>query len=149
MSKHIAFGACIFLGSFVGGWAVGNAKASFSYNGQNWQALTGFQKLLYVRGFSVGYQDAIATKEALAGKSLNDAQRALLMRTELYLSGKGEGHHSISEIINAVTTFYGDHRNVSVCWEAAVAFSVMSVHGSPPSDEDVARARHSSGEGCE
>ncbi len=58
MSKHVvAICACIFLGGFVGGWAAGNSKAAFSYNGQHWQGLTDFQKVLYVRGFSMGYQD--------------------------------------------------------------------------------------------
>jgi hypothetical protein len=60
------------------------------------------------------------------------------------------GHHNLGEITNAVTTFYGDYRNVSVCWEAAVTFSVMSVYGNPPSNEELARARQGSPKGgCE
>jgi hypothetical protein len=151
MSKHIvAVCACIFLGGFAGGWAAGNSKAVVSYNGQYWHEVSDSAKLFYVRGFSTGYQDAVATKEALAGKSLNDAQRALLMRTDRYMSAKEAGHHNIGEITNAVTTFYGDYRNASVCWEPAVTFSVMSVYGNPPSNEELARARQgSAGGGCE
>jgi hypothetical protein len=150
MSKHVvAICACIFLGGFVGGWAAGNSTG-FSHNGRHWQELTDFQKTLYVRGFSMGYQDAVATKAALVGKSLNDEQRALLTKTDRYLSGKVEGHHNIGEIVGAVTTFYADYRNVSVCWEPAVTFSVMSVYGDPPSNEELARARQGSASGgCE
>jgi hypothetical protein len=148
MSKRVvSFCACIFLVGFVGGWALGNSKAIFTHNGHYWQELTDTQKLLYVRGFSMGYQDAVATKEVLAGKSLSDSQRELLSRIDRYLSGKAEGSHKIGEITNAVTTFYADYRNVSVCWEPAVTFSVMSVYGNPPTVEELAHARQGSAKG--
>jgi hypothetical protein len=151
MSRRIAVVcACIFLGGFAGGWAAGASSGGYDYNGQHWRELTSFQRTLYVRGFSVGYQDASAAKEALAGKSLDDAQGALLARIDRYLSGKGEGHHKMGEIVSAVTTFYDDYRNVSVCWESALTFSVMSVYGDPPSSEELTHARQGSAKtGCE
>lgn len=142
--------ACIFLGGFVAGQAASTPKPGYSHDGQHWRELTDFQRILYVRGFSLGYQDATTTKEALAGKYLDDAQRVLLTKVDRYLAGKAEGRHKVGEIVNAITTFYGDYRNVSVCWEPAITFSVMSVYGSPPSNAELAGARQGSASGgCE
>jgi hypothetical protein len=56
---------------------------------------------------------------------------------------------TVGKIEETISTFYDDYRNAPVCWNEAVQFSIWSLSGNPPSDDEVSSARKSGAEsGC-
>jgi len=56
---------------------------------------------------------------------------------------------TVQKIEDAVNSFYGDYRNAPVCWGQAVQFSIWSLNGNAPTDQEVETARkHGADSGC-
>jgi hypothetical protein len=64
-----------------------------------------------------------------------------------FFAGWAFGQRQITgKVDNAVSSFYGDYRNVSVCWNQAVQFSIWSLSGDAVTDQEIDAARKSKAE---
>jgi hypothetical protein len=123
-----------------------------------WKILSPFEKGLYVLGFCRGYQQgifdagSIALTNQLQPPTLTPEQK----KDALDMAAKAKKHGnmltsavSMGQITDAMSVFYGDFRNLPVCWDDAVLFSVAALGGQSPTDEDVAASRKAGAEsGC-
>src|SRR5260370_41604807 len=58
--------------------------------------------------------------------------------------------NAVDPIVDTMSTFYGDYKNVAVCWPYALTFSAESVAGRPPTELELDIARKVAAEsGCE
>ncbi len=158
MRKRITVAVCCGL-TFVGGWAFGQIRDAGN-NGARWKILAAFEKNLYVLGFSRGYEQGwleaggAAIFRMMSQQSLpqltpdqkEDASKlAAQARDHAFLANRT----TVRQITATVDTFYGDYRNMAVCWNDAVLLSSVSLSGRTPTEESLQAARKSGAEsGC-
>lgn len=57
--------------------------------------------------------------------------------------------YTYGQLAATVSTFYDDYRNMPVCWDEAVSFSIASLRGNAAADQELAAARKRGAEnGC-
>jgi hypothetical protein len=157
MQKKITVAVCCVI-VFFAGWTFGQTTGGGN-NGANWKTLTAFEKSIYALGFSRGYGEGFEEAAAAAIVSIQ-SQRPLPVFTpeqkkkfsELAAQARDHayiGKAAIGQIIATVDTFYGDYRNMPVCWNDAVLFSSVSLEARAPTQESLEAARKSGAEtGC-
>lgn len=157
MRKRITVGVCCGL-VLLGGWAFDQAERG-GYDGARWKPLTTYEKSLYALGFSRGYVQG--SDEAVAAVIVSmQLQRSRPVPTpeqkkklsELAAQARDHafiGKGTIGQITATVDTFYGDYRNMPVCWNNAILLSAVSLEGRAPTQESLEAARKSGAEsGC-
>jgi hypothetical protein len=147
---------CFFL--VYAGWSLGQSQASHSLpGGTDWKALSPSEKQIYGAGFTQGYRQAylhvgaIAMSKEKSPPSTNSAQNSdyeellgIAQRVTPWFV-----HRSATGLDSTVTTFYGDYRNMPVCWDDATVLSAAALAGSPATDRELSAARkRGSANGC-
>ncbi len=157
MRKGITVAVCCGL-VFLGGWAFGQADRG-RYGGARWKPLTTYEKSLYAFGFSRGYEQGFEEAGSVAIVNIQ-SQRSLPVPTpeqkkkfsELAAQARDHsfiGRAIVGQLIATVDTFYGDYRNMPVCWNDAVLLSSVSLEGRAPTEESLEAARKRGAEsGC-
>jgi len=125
-------------------------------DGTDWGTLTRNQQASYASGFADGYEQG-----AMEGGGLDEERRmyaAQEIRAALTASGAPKAHLTVLfgdagangyQVADAVSAFYNDFKNVRVCWNLALVFSVEALAGEPPTEERLNEARKVSAEqGC-
>lgn len=147
--------------SFVG-WAFAQAQAP-SFDGGYWAQLDkadNFARLMYIKGYLKGYADGDSAMEKIASvfikkdeiSSLDEPRKQLVIaqtwRVAQVLGVQG-GNITFGKIESATDAFYSDYRNAPVCWGLGLQFSIMSLRGTPASDDELAAARKAGAQsGC-
>jgi hypothetical protein len=165
MKKRIIIAACGAVIFFVG-WAFGQAP---SFDAAHWTQLgkaDDYARLMYLKGYLRGYSDGDGAMERIAmmfvkKDQLNsmDAPTKKIVLAQTQRVGEIVGlpvralqldtGPTVGKIEETISTFYDDYRNAPVCWNEAVQFSIWSLSGNPPSDDEVSSARKSGAEsGC-
>jgi len=117
---------------------------------------------MYVIGFMHGYvlgkrdTGALALAKLAEGKlplipSMTPAQKKDMEEgiEEAQKAGPVIGRTSALILTAAMSTFYNDGQNASVCWENAVMLSAASLAGTEPTDQELEAARKKGAEsGC-
>jgi len=148
---------CCCLG-FFGGLAFGQADGA-GYDGARWKPLTNYEKSLYAFGFSRGYEQGFEEAGATAIVSMQSKRRLPVPTPEekgkfVELAAQARDHAfigraTVGQLIATVDAFYGDYRNMPVCWNHAVLLSSVSLEGGAPTEESLQAARKSGAEsGC-
>ena len=161
MKKRIVLLVLCTLIFFVG-WAFAQAPAP-SFDGGYWVQLgkaDNFARLMYMKGYLRGYADGDSAMEKIASvfirkdeiSSLDEARKQLVVaqtqRVAQILGVQG-GNITYGKIESAADAFYGDYRNAPVCWGLGLQFSIMSLRGTPASEDELATARKSgAASGC-
>jgi hypothetical protein len=97
-----------------------------------------------------GLQRRCGRKGVTRRQQIASPSRAFLEKLDRDLLGDGPNKQvKVGEVASAISTFYGDYRNATVCWAEAIAFSVMAVNGDAVTDQELndTRAR-SAKSGC-
>jgi hypothetical protein len=135
MSSTLGFALCAFA-LFTGGWLAGFAQSEYQHNAATWKTLTTFEKVLSLEGFHQGYSTAADAKELLRNSKITGPKRALVETMDRDLLGDGLNKRlKVGELASAVSTFYGDYRNASVCWNQALTLSSMATNGDTVTDQ--------------
>jgi hypothetical protein len=82
----------------------------------------------------------------LLGDKLQDPTTKKLVAPQLLrvadIVGLGKNSNiTVGDIENATTAFYSDYRNAPVCWRDAFQFSVWSLSGDAPKEQELNSAR--------
>jgi hypothetical protein len=153
---NIALG-CLTI--FVSGWAFGQTRTK-PFNGAFWNSLGSSTlasgvKAAYISGFTGGFLRGLADgsiRTRLATKAGNAATisptqskngAALLAEDAPLLSAFVSKSFGLSngEMVSEMDAFYRDFRNAPVCWDNALMFSIGSLEGRPPTEEQLSSAR--------
>jgi hypothetical protein len=142
---------------FGAGWCLGQQKEKSS-GGIAWKATSDYERQLYVIGFKDGYIQGMSNTWAKASQDYND-KKVLAKLTPTQRQGleanarEGELvfwplHNSSARVLSAaVTDFYDDQENLSVCWERAVTLAAISLSPMKPTQEELATAREKGAQG--
>jgi hypothetical protein len=113
---------------------------------------------MYVKGYIQGYADGDSAMEKITvvltkNIPLDSSTKQLVspqMRRLSDVVGFGKNQDvTVGKIDNAVSSFYSDYRNAPVCWNQALQFSIWSLNGNAPTDQELDAARKSGAEsGC-
>jgi hypothetical protein len=149
----IAAGCCGLI--FFAGWAFGQQVLDAS----RWNEIgrqDDYARMMYVLGYTQGYEDGDSAMEKVAfvltkGNPPDSATKALLTPQVTRIAeveGRGKNHGiTVAKVTDAVSTFYTDYRNAPVCWNAAVQFSIWSLNGDAPTEQELDAARKRGGDG--
>lgn len=156
MRNRILITICCGL-TFCAGWVFGQRTLDAS----NWGELgrtDGLGRLMYVKGYIQGYADGDSAMEKITvvltkNIPLDSSTKQLVspqMRRLSDVVGFGKNQDvTVGKIDNAVSSFYSDYRNAPVCWNQALQFSIWSLNGNAPTDQELDAARKSGAEsGC-
>lgn len=157
MQKRCIVACCCAL-TFLGGWAFGQAIRGGT-DGAHWRALTTSGKILYAGGFLRGYDQGFLEAGSAAIMSRQSQQAPPVLTPEqkekvFKLAEQARDHAfigkaTVGQVIATVDTFYGDYRNMEVCWDEAVLLSSVSLDGRAPTQEQLDAARKRGAEsGC-
>jgi hypothetical protein len=158
MGKRITVAVCGGL-VFLVGWAFAQGDRG-GYDGARWKPLTTYEKSVYALGFSRGYEQGFEEAAGIAFVNMQ-SHRSLPVPTpeqkkkffELAAQARDHafvGKATVGQLIATVDTFYGDYRNMPVCWNNAVLLSSVSLEGRAPTEESLQAARKSGAEsGCQ
>jgi hypothetical protein len=150
MKKTLALFSCLLL--FGVGWVFGQQSENarqLKENGQTWQAMSLEERVFYVNGFWEGYSSGL-TDGYIAAKfpprkgeldPFEDLKQPGLVNSRGRISALNAPSHTAGEVINTMSVFYQDFRNLPVCWAVALKYSVESLSGHPPPDHDLAVIR--------
>jgi hypothetical protein len=136
---------------FFAGWTFGQTTGGGN-NGVRWKTLTAFEKSIYALGFSRGYEQGFEEAGAAAIVSIQ-SQRPLPVATseqkkkfsELAAQARDHafiGKATVGQITATVDAFYGDYRNMPVCW------NVCGFDGAWPTCREKLRFQALTGAGC-
>ena len=97
-------------------------------------------RVLYQGDDCKGNPPDAATKKLVTPQVLRMAQ----------VAGLGENHNiTVGGIETAMDAFYGNYRNAPVCWKDALQFSIWSLSGAAPAEQELDSARKRGAEsGC-
>jgi len=148
MWKRIAIACCCGL-IFAVGWALGQQSLSASkwteYGNENKLA-----RIMYLQGYLDGFDDGDSAMEKITYPLLEDQLQdpttkkrvAPQLRRVADIVGLGKNSSiTVGDIQNATTAFYSDYRNAPVCWRDAFQFSVWSLSGDAPTEQELNSAR--------
>ncbi len=154
MQKRITVIVCFWL-VFLGGWAFGQKKI-LAYDGTTWRTLSRSERATYVLGFLHGYE-AGAIDRMLCRDCVGPQLKAQLQEIQVDWGARAQNRidilikdNAVDPIVDTMSTFYGDYKNVAVCWPYALTFSAESVAGRPPTERELDIARKVAAEsGCQ
>ncbi len=157
MKKGIALALCFFLSLlFSAGWVFSGESAA--KNGAGWKALTFEQKTFYMMGLSDGYalgmfDGVVVTNANMTGEHPQTPspveKKKLAVAAEQARSHNMFGSRTLGQLIDTVSTFYGDYQNAPVCWDEAALLSSASLSGNAPTEQEITTARKLGAEhGC-
>jgi hypothetical protein len=150
MRKPITLALCCMLVSvgFIWGGETEPAR-----NGTSWMNLSYPQKAVYAAGFVDGYAGgfndgaAVTVEKYLSPEppKLTEAQKEgateqaanAVTHARVILRSKA----TRAEVLNAMVAFYGDDKNTPVCWADALLFSVASLAGRTPTEQQLDAVR--------
>ena len=148
------------LAVFSAGWCVG--QTPHGSDGNSWHTLPSAVRRFYVAGFSQGYAFAVGQTTVLTiakntpekMSSMTPAQKKyyeeiLRWAKRMVPFEFTEQHNRVEKLESALDTFYDDYRNMPVCTDDAILFSMASLAGSPATDQELDAARKKGAEsGC-
>lgn len=160
--KRLIVVACWF-SIFGAGWCFGNPqKAKLMPGGSTWKVVQESERQVYVIGFMHGYVLGKRDAGALALAKLTEGKLPLI--PPMTSAQKKDMEEGIAEaqkagpviertsaliLTAAMSTFYYDGQNTSVCWEDAIMLSAASLAGNPATDLELDAARKKGAEsGC-
>jgi hypothetical protein len=156
MRKRIAISCCFGL-LFAVGWAFGQQNLSSSKWAEYGKA-DKFARMMYLKGYVDGYNDGDSAMEKIAGILMkgnppDSATKKLVTPQVLRMAqvaGFGKNHNiTVGGIETAMDAFYGDYRNAPVCWKDALQFSIWSLSGAAPAEQELDSVRKRGAEsGC-
>jgi len=155
MKKTLTVGGSLLL--FCAGWASGQNAAGPKYDGSAWNNLRNMDVLaqtLYTSGYVAGYRRGSVVDWVIHGSGkpspLENSKIARLKIESHDLNGLGKNRHvTVAEVQEAMDTFYNDYRNVPVCWDDALVFSVESLNDDAPTEQELDATRKANAEtGC-
>ena len=130
--------AAIFLGGLIAGRAA-TPQSDVKLDGPTWRTLNTNEKTRYAQGWIQGYQDATDAAQLITeGKpgGLSATTRDFFERQKRDVSRSFDRRTDAAAVAKTIDTFYGDFRNQPVCWDVAVAFSVMALQGDSASADE-------------
>ena len=103
---------------------------------------------MFVKGYRDGYAAGNSAMEKITVVLTKDnppdaAKRKLVAPQSLRLAEmlNLKNNVTVGKIANAMDSFYGDYRNAPVCWKTALQFSVWSLNGDAPAEQELDSAR--------
>lgn len=140
---------------FFAGWALGQEKQFDASGWRELEKVDDLASLTYVKAYSQGYVDGENAMEIVAsvvthGKPVDPETKKLVAPhvariTEMQGMGKNRDL-TFAKIKDTVTAFYADYRNAPICWNTALQFSVWSLNGDAPTEQELDSARKSGAE---
>jgi hypothetical protein len=156
MRKRIAVACCCGV-FFVVAWAFGQQALDAS-RWSEYGKRDELARTMYVKGYLDGYADGDSAMEkitvVLTTDDPPDALKKKLVAPQALrlpqMIGLGKNRDvTVGKIKDAMSSFYGDYRNAPVCWNAALQFSVWSLNGEAPTEQELDSARkRGAGNGC-
>jgi hypothetical protein len=152
----VAAGSLVIFGA---GWCFGQ-QSSITMNGTSWKTVQRIERVFYVTGFNRGhaagmqdgFKEAFETIVAVRpASSWTPEEKEKLVEKVRLIEGKSGAHADITmgQLEATVSTFYNDYRNMPVCWDAATEFSISSLKGNAPAEQELSAARKTGAEsGC-
>src|SRR6266446_5892267 len=145
--KRLIVVAC-WLSIFGVGWCFGQTQ--YRNDGNRWHVLPPVAHTFYVKGFTDGYASAMLHGVALAiatnaPEKVSSMKPAEIKNYEENLRWAKKivplESKPIKEFEGALDTFYSDYRNVPVCLDEAMLFSLASITGNAATDQELDAAR--------
>lgn len=154
MQKRITVIVCCGL-VFLGGWAFGQRKP-LVYDATAWRTFSRSERATDVLGFLHGYE-AGAIDRMLCKDCVGPQMKAPLREIQADWGARAQNRidifikeNAVDPIVDTMSTFYSDYRNVAVCLPYALTFSAESVAGRPPTERELDIARKVAAEsGCQ
>ena len=111
---------------------------------------------MYVKGYRDGYAGGDSAMEKITAVLTKDnppdaAKKKLVAPQTVRLSEmlNLKNNVTVGRLQSAIDSFYGDYRNAPVCWKTALQFSVWSLNGDAPTEQELDSARKfDAGNGC-
>jgi hypothetical protein len=157
MSKIIVVGcSCVLV--FCSGWVFGQQNLDAS-KWREYGKTDDLARTMYVKGYVAGYSDGDSAMEKITvalmkDNPMDDAKKKLVAPQAVRLSqvsgfGIVNPDMTIGKVMDTMSSFYGDYRNSSVCWNQALQFAVWSLNGDTPTEQELSEARKRGAEsGC-
>jgi hypothetical protein len=147
--KRLIVVAC-WLSIFGAVWSFGNQQAAKPLpGGITWNATQESEKQSYVVGFRHGYMTGM--QDTLGAAILSDKPKSPLTPAqkkdmeewakEARKAGPVIFNQSALILAAAMSTFYNEGQNASVCWEKALMLSAASLAGNEPTTQELDTAR--------
>jgi hypothetical protein len=146
------------------GWCFGQTRhGNDGNNGNSWRTLPSSTHAFYVAGFTEGYALALVHEEVLiAAKNAPEKVPSMTLAQKKYYEETlrwakrivpfkfaGGTPKPVEQLEGALDTFYSDYRNMPVCWDEAMLFSLASLAGNAATDQELDAARKKGAEsGC-
>jgi hypothetical protein len=148
------------ISAFSGGWAVGASQQS--WNAATWNAHTKTERLMFTRGYWLGYSRGafqgsyvtaglLAEKNKGCGSESGKTDPAILARMQAEVRAQNPlGNRQMDDVAmeEGMNAFYGDPRNQNVCWYDAFKFSAMALNGDTPTEDELDLARKTGAINC-
>jgi|ERR1700674_298152 hypothetical protein len=140
------------LAVFGAGWCFGQTQ--HGNDGNSWHTLPPVAHTFYVNGFNDGYVSALLQAGVLSvaknapetESSMKPAERKsyeenLRWAKRIVPFELGGTPKTVGELEGALNTFYSDYRNIPVCLDEAMLFSLSSLAGNAATDQELDAAR--------
>lgn len=148
MRKLIVTAGCLAI--FGAGWVLGS-ETTVAHDGRGWKELPEVSKLMYTTGFFTGYYLAMFHSAALVAAKEPLPLRLTPAEKKNLFGLTHEAHKfrdyfqrpvaTLDPLESAVSRFYDNYQNISVCWDEAFSFSILSLAGDAPTEQEVNDAR--------
>ncbi|HZU45293.1 MAG TPA: hypothetical protein VE994_21630 [Terriglobales bacterium] len=163
MKQMVVLAGCLAL--FYAGWCYGQGQTAKGLpGGTTWKGVTGSERQMYVVGFMHGYVLGGRDTAAILVAKLEKGELSLPKLRPTTPAQKKDMDEGIEEaekaaptigrtsaliLEAAMSTFYNDQRNATVCWDKAAMLSAASLAGNAPTDQELDAARMKGAEsGC-
>ena len=158
MTSVRGMAACFLF--IVLGWCLGKSQINQALpGGSDWKSLSVDDHRLYIAGFVQGYRHGTLHAASLATAKFASGSVTSMTRSQkadyedslklAHMVAPFLLHQSGSGIEGALTKFYGDHKNMPVCWDDALLLSTVSLAGNPATEQQLTAARkHGAKSGC-
>ncbi len=153
MRKLLIAAGCSSL-IFFAGWAFGQTELDAS-RWHQYEKLDDLAVTMYVRGYTQGYTDGDSSMEKITAVLFKgapiDSERKKLLTPQVAhvaeIEGMGKNRDvTTGKLKDAITAFYDDYHNAPICWNNALQFSVWSLNGDAPTEQELDSARKSAAE---
>lgn len=155
MRKPIIATSCLLL--FCAGWVFGQQSA---WNGTAWKTLNLSERAAFVMGFDRGRAagkrdgmkeilEVIVAARPVASWTSEERQKLKEKAEQIDQKSAANSEVTMRQLEATVSAFYGDYRNMPVCWGDAILLSTESLKGKSPTEQELTAARKSGAEsGC-
>ncbi len=151
MRRKLVVAACWVL-FFAAGWMSASKAQSRMSPAEVWRTMPYAERFAYVSGFFSGYAWGLidemndVSAQVAAGKRTPE-QKEILKFMYSVRRHKPDAA-SWAEVIDAVSTFYSDYRNLPVCSDNAVRFATSAMLGNAAIEQELQRVRKADAQGC-